>query len=454
MSNLEEKDAVYFTSLEIENVKCFGTKQLLKLTDSNGAVSPWTLILGDNGFGKTTLLKCLAWMTPVRAPDLHEGTENAIKRIKPLMDEFENESEHEKLVRLGSDVTTMISATFSNGVKLGTNPSADSTVSIAMNFKRINNELKVITPDLAEIKEFITPALYAYGASRHMARDNFDDLGLKDSLSNLFSESADLYDADQILTNLEYSSMKEKDSNGKITQLLDKLKIILRDILPAVKTADSILIHAPFNEDGAVNKNRVEIKTDDGNVPLFDLSLGYKTMLAWTLDLAVRMLWQNPDKDNPLEQPAIVIIDEIDLHLHPKWQRIVREHLTHHFPKTQFICTAHGPFMAQSSEFENLCVVNRNEQGEVFIENEPLVVKGWRIGQIATSDLFGISSERSLEVEGMFKRRRELLDEKEENLTAKDKTDLIYLNDQILALPILENNDDQKFLDQIRKLLK
>lgn len=446
MKNIEEKDAVYFTSLEIENVKCFGSKQPLKLTDSDGNLSRWTLILGDNGFGKTTLLKCLAWMIPVRAPD-----ENAQKRIKPLMDQFDDESEYEKLIRLGSDVKTKISATFSYGVALGSKPLADSTVLVEMNFERINNELEIITPKLANVKEFITPALYAYGASRHMVRDNFDDLGLKDPLYNLFSESADLYDAEQILTNLEFTSIKENDPNGKITLLLNKLKTILNDLLPAVKTPDAIIINAPFNEDGVVNKNRVEIKTDDGNVPLFDLSLGYKTMLAWTLDLAVRMLWQNLDKEKPLEQPAIVIIDEIDLHLHPKWQRIVREHLTHHFPKTQFICTAHGPFMAQSSELENLCVVNRNEEsGEVFIENEPLIVKGWRIGQVATSDLFGISSERSPDVEALFNRRRELLDKNEKDID--DENEINQLNKQILSLPVLENNNDQKMLDQIRTM--
>ena len=58
--------SVYFTSLAIENVRCFGDRQELDLTAVDGRPARWTLILGDNGVGKTTLLQCLAWMQPVR----------------------------------------------------------------------------------------------------------------------------------------------------------------------------------------------------------------------------------------------------------------------------------------------------------------------------------------------------------------------------------------------------
>src|SRR3954454_7249599 len=56
---------LYFTSLEIENVRCFAATQSLDLTGANKKPARWTLILGDNGVGKTTLLQCLAWMRPV-----------------------------------------------------------------------------------------------------------------------------------------------------------------------------------------------------------------------------------------------------------------------------------------------------------------------------------------------------------------------------------------------------
>ena len=56
--------SIYFLSLEIENARCFAEKQVLHLVDSNDRPAHWTLLVGDNGVGKTTLLQCLAWMRP------------------------------------------------------------------------------------------------------------------------------------------------------------------------------------------------------------------------------------------------------------------------------------------------------------------------------------------------------------------------------------------------------
>ena len=83
-------------------------------------------------------------------------------------------------------------------------------------------------------------------------------------------------------------------------------------------------------------------------VSLGRLSLGYQTVFAWTLDIAWRLIERYPRSPNPLQEPAIVLVDEIDLHLHPHWQRDIREHLTEQFPRIQFIATAHSPLMAQS----------------------------------------------------------------------------------------------------------
>ena len=84
--------------------------------------------------------------------------------------------------------------------------------------------------------------------------------------------------------------------------------------------------------------------------PFNNLSDGLRCMLAMVGDIALRAATLNPHLEANIlsETPGIVLIDELDLHLHPKWQRHVIEDLRTTFPKIQFICTTHSPFLIQS----------------------------------------------------------------------------------------------------------
>ncbi len=85
-------------------------------------------------------------------------------------------------------------------------------------------------------------------------------------------------------------------------------------------------------------------------VPFSMLSDGFRNMLAIVADIAVRCSMLNPQLESaaPLETEGVVLIDELDLHLHPKWQRRVVGDLMRAFPKIQFIATSHSPFIIQS----------------------------------------------------------------------------------------------------------
>lgn len=73
------------------------------------------------------------------------------------------------------------------------------------------------------------------------------------------------------------------------------------------------------------------------------LSSGFRAMVALAMDLARRMADLNPMMQDPLESPGVVLIDEIDLHLHPRWQQLVIKGLLDAFPNIQFILTTHSP---------------------------------------------------------------------------------------------------------------
>lgn len=95
------------------------------------------------------------------------------------------------------------------------------------------------------------------------------------------------------------------------------------------------------------------------------LSDGERGVLALALDLARRLSLANPTLANPVEKgQGIVLIDELDLHLHPKWQRTIVENLIRTFPKCQFIATTHSPQIIPSVEPEHVILM---KEGEIVV---------------------------------------------------------------------------------------
>ncbi len=98
------------------------------------------------------------------------------------------------------------------------------------------------------------------------------------------------------------------------------------------------------------------------------LSEGEKCLLALTGDLVRRLAIANPALKNPLEGEAIVLIDEIDLHLHPQWQRTVIPKLEKTFPHCQFIVTTHSPQVISEVQRQNHLYFLRTTEEDIVIE--------------------------------------------------------------------------------------
>lgn len=388
MPGSRRQPAVYFSSLELENVRCFGERQVLELTDDQGRPARWTLLLGDNGVGKTTLLQCLTWMRPVPA-----GTEkeDEPEEIEPALTNEEN-SVFNSLLRTGAEITLDLKATLTVGQSLG--ETKRQARKIETGIRMLGNDGQLQSHDLTtnnfprSIRNLarLEPTIFAYGAARHMGISNLDKSELDDPLASLFSSSTELYDAEEILLNLDYLTARQGQNHER---RLQQIKQLLATILPDVSHDDGIQILGPkvFRNPG--ERSGVWFETSYGLVPLSGLSLGYQTTLAWALDLATRLYERYPDSPKPLAELAIVLVDEIDLHLHPRWQRRIMTDLTQHFSNVQFIATAHSPLMVQAATNANLAVLQQRD-GQVEIENRPHFVEGWRVDQILTSELFGV----------------------------------------------------------------
>ena len=91
---------------------------------------------------------------------------------------------------------------------------------------------------------------------------------------------------------------------------------------------------------------------DKGDVTLdvMQLSQGERSLLALVADIALRLTIMNPEKENPLLGEGVILIDEVDIHLHPRWQRSIVRNLQRTFPNCQFILTTHSPLVVSDPQ--------------------------------------------------------------------------------------------------------
>ena len=457
----KKEDLIYFLSLELENVRCFGSPaEPLDLTDGEGNPARWTLLLGENGLGKTTLSECLLWMQFVPSagdnPKMLNNPEEGITKgpMEPSLPEAANDL-IESFIRIGCEKLD-IKAKFSQGIPLGKTLSKNEKslpiktgISITFNNQKLKDYVakKAENSNIEDILggKYKEPFIITYGASRAIGNISIydDELEDEDSRSNFLykrlSEITKLYNAEEILRYFETEALKSKEKipkngNGKETleELLYKnFKQIIVDILPI----DEINIKDIKIDDGLIYLNTFSGK----DIPFSALSLGYQTTICLATDIAWRLFQTYPKIKTPLTQPAIVLIDEIDLHLHPRWQRTIMKKLENIFTGTQFIATTHSPLIVQAAAAQpaNLAVLRR-EDNHVVIDQSLEIVRGWRVDQILTSDLFDLPGYGlDIITEPLLAQRKQILSKPE--LTDEDEKELKKLEAQIGSLPMMEN---------------
>jgi predicted ATP-binding protein involved in virulence len=143
------------------------------------------------------------------------------------------------------------------------------------------------------------------------------------------------------------------------------------------------------------NPLRMEVEKSGEKLAVNQLSDGEKCLMAMIGDLARRMAIANPRRVNPLEGEGIVLIDEIDLHLHPKWQRIVTPKLLEIFPHCQFLISTHSPHVITHVQPDNLFLLKMNHEGLTSIR--PVESYGKTVERIL-EDLMGLETTRPTEV--------------------------------------------------------
>jgi energy-coupling factor transporter ATP-binding protein EcfA2 len=228
--------------MEVEDLLCFKERQTLNLSNKDGHPAQWTVILGNNGVGKTTLLRCLAGMEMRPESFEHSIIVDGVEKFEEeicfypmLWDSYDFEEVweeigivvHESYV---SETIPAIQVNFASNITLNSYKT-DANLDIQKDYVSIviDSELEVSNV------EFKGATCYGYGATRKMGRTSLSDSNTSDHSASLFSDDALLINAEEWLLQTDYAV---KSSSGKtrtrlrkqFKQIIEVLKQILPDI--------------------------------------------------------------------------------------------------------------------------------------------------------------------------------------------------------------------------------
>lgn len=299
-------------SLQLKNFRCFADVTV-------NFHDKLTVLVGVNGSGKTSILDALG------------GIDFINKKAKTKSGS----------IFIANDFST----TASDIITISAEDNAKNVL-VQYSYSEAKNQMGTITEAQFDYIRHLNKITYAYYTTDRASKINFAD-------SLAWFEKKETEEA-------RYG-MKTKNVDYTIAEL-DAVRSALAQSLGEYEN--------PYMElDSNDTVNFYIRKKGTDQVYMFDeLSAGYKTTLALVMDLARRMAVANADvyaKENKsvLKSPAIVLIDEIDLHLHPSWQQRVLPDLTRIFPNTQFIVTTHSPQVLTGIPSECIRVL---KEGKVY----------------------------------------------------------------------------------------
>ena len=401
---------MYLTSFVLDRVKCFEHGEFHFPQRDDGRYAGWHVLLGANASGKTTALRAMA--IALMGPGAWNGFVPVgwVRKGK------------------GSQQGRLVA-----GIARGPRDGGDleHPGPFAANIRVI--AANAVDDDGVEGPQFVLEgdkgalmkSVYAsknvgwfscgYGPFRRLSGGSSEALtGLSHArqlrVASLFRESVALTQCEDWLKDLHHRAHDETNENRKSDD--DALSVVC-DLINAMLPPAVRL--ARVSSAGA----RFEIAAGDA-LALSDLSDGFRSFLAFAIDIVRQIIDADPhsiatlralrffegplttERDRSPTMPGlegVVLIDEVDTHLHPSWQRRIGPMLQRVFPNVQFIVTTHSPFVAQSASEGGLFVLSPTSDGAVTVVQPVGSVKGWRADALLTSPLFDLSDTVDLDTE-------------------------------------------------------
>ncbi|MDD2717510.1 MAG: AAA family ATPase [Candidatus Wallbacteria bacterium] len=357
--------------LSLVNYRCFESLDL----DFD---SKLTVLVADNGGGKTAVLDAIA--TCVSTIPEFSGMEFSTDDVR-LLDNGE---------RADSSGIEFVVCHEKNdfGIRIvkrnNYNPSVTEEIEGIGNLQKCN---------LTEIIKNLGREFFAYyktdrSFSRKVELKSNTQSKVDPSYLNkfIFASNESIHTASEWFYDTEDRERRKKieNHNGYEDPTLRTIKAAIIKAMPEITKIEteidpkkSIIVH--FEDVG----NKAKLRIDQ-------LSDGFKMIFSLVLDLSLRLTLANPDSDNSLNCHAVVMIDEIDLHLHPSWQQRVLTDLQRTFPNVQFIVTTHSPQVLSTVPKECIRII-KSEGGKISVF-EPFRNTHGEESKVILEDIFDTNS--------------------------------------------------------------
>ena len=374
---------MYIKDLKINNVKCFDSTaasfnypQKHYSSGCRPRFDNINLLLGENASGKTTVCQaiCLAVLKSLLAT-----SSSGFRSVNFIRKSTNFSTIDAKLVLADVDVSIKQVEAHTSLKRQGDNEFI---------------EMRGVPPQWAEVLYMDdSPAIFlaAYGANRRTERPEAYNENLR---CVRYQRVASLFEPHVGLVPSALAFYRNRERIAEAIQLLNRL--LPADEIHNIKMKQYVVLE---NSDHPYTYLPEPLFDADGvDLPLSGLSDGYRIFCGWVIDLVGHLSRVIPKGIELNKASGVVIVDEIDLLLHPSWQRYVIETLAAEFPNIQFIITTHSPIVVGTLDPENIFLIERSEPHTSVISSCSQDVHGKSIDEILVK-VFGLLSPRAPELE-------------------------------------------------------
>ncbi len=338
---------MYLRRLRVQRMKLLRDVEL-DFTDTDGtSIRKWTVIIGKNGTGKSSLLQAIALASAgsLQVNTLAGRTVGHLRDRRsedPLKVEADFEFHGDESAK---EWHPTCRGTIRRPLKLhstATLGAGESTIRASARYqsgKAGNNSDPLDTARSRNTKYWFVAG---YGVAR-----NLPDAGRSVPLDRPSIERMQpLFDPNTALTSIEFRRLLDDGKKAVMfDRVLSRAMLGVDDLLPDITRFELGGNGSVLKSGDLLERDRFWQKVGDGElkVPGLALAHGYQSSIAWLADLVGHVLLEADNDIEPEDMMGLVLVDEIDLYLHPVWQAALIPALRKTFPKMQFIVTTHSP---------------------------------------------------------------------------------------------------------------